>query len=380
MRNGLLVLERKSIREIAVEKVQRWWCKTCRQSFTFRKHTNRQYFTDIFIREAVKDFIQGRSSYAVIKERKDVSIGTLSNWVHQFGLSCMSPVEISGALRLPTTNRWSGILILDAKYLNKRSLLLLAIDYGTLDIVAWLICEAETEENYRKLIEMVMLCGYVIRAVVSDGEPAIIALSQPRKPLWLFKGTRKYPRPGIKPALPLIPPLLGIAHQWCVVHAERELKRYIAKLSSEERKSIEPLIHRMLFAKTAKQAEKWRGKLLEVIYYHPRIHRTFTIFLVSRWELLIAHFSIRVNGKKIPRSTNSIENIISYVNTRLKTMRRLRSFTSAVAITNLIVVNFRSKPLINTKNKLKRGKSPLALATGKKRRYDWMEFMKKSTP
>jgi len=59
-------------------------------------------------------------------------------------------------------------------------------------------------------------------------------------------------------------------------------------------------------------------------------------------------------------------------------MRRLRNSKSAVAITNLIVVNFRTKPLINTKNKLKRGKSPLELATGKKHHFDWIEFVKKS--
>ncbi|TAL59232.1 MAG: hypothetical protein EPN85_09715 [Bacteroidetes bacterium] len=291
----------------------------------------------------------------------------------------MNPVEISVALRLRTANKWSGILILDAKYLNRRCLLLLAIDYGTLDIVAWLVCEAETEENYRKLIEIVKLCDYCIRAVISDGEPGIIALGKQKPLLGYRKWTRKYPRPGIPPAQQLSPPLLGIPHQWCVVHAERELKRYVAKLSSEERKSIESMIHQMLFAKTIKQAEKGRQELLDTIYAYPRIHRTFVIFLVSRWEMLTAHFTVRVNGRKIPRSTNSIENVISYVNTRLKTMRRIRNLASAVAITNLIVVNFRSKPLINTKNKLKRGKSPLALATGKKHKFDWMKFIKKST-
>lgn len=289
----------------------------------------------------------------------------------------MNPVEISGAFRLRTYNRWSGILILDAKYLNRRSLLLLAIDYGTLDIVAWLVCEGETEENYIKLIDMVKLCGYIIRAVVSDGEPAIIALTQLKKPYYFIKGTK--PRPGHHAASQVIPPLFDIPHQWCVVHAERELKRYIAKLPPEERKSIELLIHQTLFAKTIKQAEKWRGRLLEALYHHPKIYRIFTVFLVSRWELLTAYFTIRVNGRKIPRSTNSIENIISYVNTRLKTMRRLRSFQSARPITNLIVVNFRTKPLINTKNRCKRGKSPLELVTGKKQKFDWMDFIKKST-
>lgn len=374
------MLQRKSIREITVEKIQRWWCKQCRNSFTFRKKAKRQYFTDVFVKETVKDFIQGRSSYAVIKERKDVSIGTLSNWVHEFGNSCMNPVEISHALNLHKSNRWSGILILDAKYLNRKCLLLLAIDYGTLDIVAWLVCEGETAENYRKLIEMVKLCDYVIRAVVSDGEPGIIALTKPRQLAGYRKWTRRYPRPGVPATLTEAPLLFGIVHQWCVVHAERELKHYIVKLPQEERKNIESLIHETLFAKTIKQVEKWREKLLDSVYHHPKIYRTFTVFLVSRWELLTVHFVVRVNRRKIPRSTNSIENIISYVNTRLKTMRRLRSFTSAVAITNLIVVNFRSKPLINTKNKLKRGKSPLELVTGKKHKFDWMKFIKKSTP
>ena len=290
----------------------------------------------------------------------------------------MKPIEISGALRLRTANKWSGILILDAKYLNRRCLLLLAIDYQTLDIVSHLVCEAETEENYARLIRIVRACGYSIRAVVSDGEPAVIALTQPKKIYYFIKGTKL--RPGHNLALVRKnPPLLGIPHQWCVVHAERELKRYLAKLSPEERKTIEPLIHQTLFASSIKQAEKRRGRLLAAVYHHPKIYRSFKVLLVSRWELLTAHFTIRVNGRKIPRSTNSIENIISYVNTRLKTMRRLQTIRSATAITNLIVVNFRTKSLINTKNRYKRGKSPLELVIGKKHHFDWMEFIKKST-
>lgn len=291
----------------------------------------------------------------------------------------MNPVEIAGALRLRTHNRWSGILLLDSKYLNKRSLLLLAIDYGTLDIVAWLVCEAESEENYTKLVDLVEATGYVIRAVVSDGEPAIIALTQPKKQRWLFKGTRKYPRPGIPPAKHHTPRLPGIAHQWCVIHAERELNQYTTKLPKEERKSIDILVHNILFANTIRQAEKWRDTLITETFNHPVIHKQIAVMILTRWNLLMAHHTVRINRRKIPRDTNPIENVISYVNTRLKTMRRLRNLASAVAITNLIVVNFRCKPLINTKNKLKRGKSPLELVTGKKHKFDWMKFIKKPT-
>ena len=127
-----------------------------------------------------------------------------------------------------------------------------------------------------------------------------------------------------------------------------------------------------------KKAEKWRDCLITETFTHPVIYRQISGLIITRWKLLMAHHTVRVNRRKIPRDTNPIENIISYVNTRLKTMRRLRNINSATAITNLIVVNFRTKPLINTKNKLKRGKSPLELVTGKKRRFDWMDFIKKS--
>ncbi len=104
----------------------------------------------------------------------------------------MSPVEIAVALRLQTVNRWSGILLLDAKYLNKRQLLLLAVDFVTLDIVAWLVVAAEIVEHYTALVDAVEACGYIIRALVSDGHPAIIALTHTPKPSFTRKGTRSY--------------------------------------------------------------------------------------------------------------------------------------------------------------------------------------------
>lgn len=291
----------------------------------------------------------------------------------------MTPVEIAGSLRFRTTNRWSGILLLDAKYLNKRMVLLLAIDYGTVDIVAWKIAEAETEENYRDLIDMVEECGYVIGAIVSDGEPSILALTQPKKLPFKRKGTRRYPRPGITPVTVKQPRLLGIPHQWCVIHAERDLKRALVKVPVDDhRKQLEEYIHAILFAKTLAKARKAKESLLAEPAMQTVVYRWVASWIMSRWEILMLHHTLRVNGKKIPRDTNAIENVVSYLNTRLKTMRRIRNKASAEVICNLIVVNYRCKPLQNTKNKLKRGKCPLALASGQKRKFDWMEFIKKS--
>jgi hypothetical protein len=333
----------------------------------------------LFIREVIKDFIQGRSPVGVIHDRKEVSVGTISSWVRQCGESCMSPVEIAGALRLRTINRWGGILLLDAKYLNKRQLLLLAVDFMTLDIVAWMVVEAETVERYIALVDMVEACGYVIRALISDGHPAIIALTHTPKPYFRRKGTRTYPRPGIAPGKSATPPrLAGIPHQWCVVHALRDIDRYLAKLPEEERTAVHSLIHDMLLAKTLSKATRLKKKLEETTAFAPLQARRVTGWIRTHWDMLILHHTVRVGRRRIPRSSNTIENTISYVNARLKTMRRLRTTVSALAITNLIVVNYRTKCFRNPKNHYHRGKSPLALATGKKQRFDWMTFIKKS--
>lgn len=368
------------------ELVQRWFCTKCRESFTFRKDEHRQHFADIFIKEAVKDFIQGRSSYAVIKQRKDISLGTLSSWVHQFGNSCMTPVEIAHSFNLHKENRWGGILLLDGKYLNRRGVLLLAIDYQTLDIVAHMVCEVETEENYIKLVDMVEQTGYTIKAIISDGEPGILALTQPKKSSFIRKGTRPYPRPSILPVTEKLPRLLGIPHQWCSVHAERELRGYLVKVAKVthmdevEFDYIQSIIKDILFAKTLRKARKSYQLLLsQALNIKSRYYQQILKMIGTRWELLTTHHTIRIGRRKIPRSTNAIENVISYLNTRLKTMRKLRTTSSAVPICNLIVINFRSKPLINTKNKLKRSKSPLGLSSGINKKFDWMTFIKKST-
>ncbi len=107
----------------------------------------------------------------------------------------MSPVAIAQFLGLTRFSRWSGILLLDGKYIRKGCYLLLAVDYRTLDIVAHLVCDSESEDNYTKLIDLVEACSYKISALISDGHTAITSLTIPKK-LAFRKGGRNYPRPG----------------------------------------------------------------------------------------------------------------------------------------------------------------------------------------
>lgn len=180
--------------------------------------------------------------------------------------------------------------------------------------------------------------------------------------------------PALKPKARLV----GIPYPWCVVHAECDLARKLTKLPERQKLNTRKLIQSILFAKSLADAKRQQKKLHKATRKFPKIHEQTILWIDERWEMLTTHHTLRVNMRKIPRSTNTVENTISYLNSKLKTMRRLRSMSSAEAICNLIVVSYRTKPLINTKNRLRRGKPPLALVTGKKRGFDWMEFVEKS--
>lgn len=381
-KHGTRTLRRKSVRRETTEKVQRWFCSACKVSSSTRKPFKtgtRVRFTKIFVDEVVKDFIQGRSPCSVIKQRKGISKNTVSSWVSRYGSHCFTPEQVSGALRLRTSNRWGGVLLLDGKYLYKNLVLLLAVDCFTLDIVSWLVTSRETVAGYTRLIDSVEACGYAIGALVSDGHAAITSLTrEPRSPV-RYKYTRTYPRPGITPAKPKRPRLDGVPHQLCLAHAGRELDTLVSKLTKKDQKKILRLCHQVLFARNLKQALRRRRKLATISAFLPVSHRLCSIWISDHWEALTTHHNTRVKGRRIPSTSNVVENIISYLNARLKTLRKLRSLKSAAQITNLIVMNFRFKPLENCKSKLKRGKTPLELVMGKKLIKDWTDFINKPT-
>ena len=258
-------------------------------------------------------------------------------------------------------------------------MLLLAVDYLTLDIVSWSVEYRETVYGYVKLIDSVEACGYHIGALVSDGHTAITSLTRETKPSFRHKYSRTYPRPGITPAQIKRPRLYGVPHQLCLTHAQRELETLVSKLPKKDQRLLTSHCRRVLFAKNLKQAQKRQSEFASLSVLLPVSHQSACMWIFDHWETLTTHHWVRVNRGKIPRTSNTVENIISYLTARLKTVKRLRSLKSAVNITNLIVMNYRFKPLENTKNKLKKGKTPLELVIGQKLTLDWTDFIHKST-
>ena len=60
-------------------------------------------------------------------------------------------------------------------------------------------------------------------------------------------------------------------------------------------------------------------------------------------------------------------------------MRKLKTHATAEAILNLIVLNYRFKPLDSAQKRWRRGKAHLALAGAKIRGLDWVKVTQKPT-
>lgn len=363
-------------------------CTDCRKTFILRSQKKRKRWTKGFVKEAIKDVVSCRGSYQVVATRRKLSRGTVFVWVNEYGRNCKSGKDIAQELGLTSKNNWSGVLWLDAKVLRRRTkgnpslVLLLAVDVGTLDVVSWMVCNAETSEDYETLIGEVEKCGYKIKVVVSDGEPAILALTRLPKEPEPPKNIERYPRPGTKVARrkPKLPCLAGIPHQYCVVHAKRDAEKKLASLPKAHKARLLSLICDFLFAKTKRDSKRAWKRLLRNLDYAEVNERRVGQFLCLYKKELTTH--LRLQGRCLPlivSSTNGIENVISYLNSKLKLTRKFKTKHGAIAIANLIVVNFRCKVLFDAKDSKKKGKSPLELAGGKIKGLDWLTFSQKST-
>jgi len=308
---------------------------------------------------------------------------------------------------------WSHILLLDAKIvkglidvidwrgkikrIRRNWALLLARDFKTHDIIAFRLANGETTAAYTQLIKEVRKCGYVIWVVISDDCPAIGSLfeiKQIRKPI---KGNRPYPRPAFPKRSKKLRRtkkgiLHGIPHQLCTIHFKRGLERILKPRRTKiiGNKFLFEDCKKLLFVKTYKQAKKVLARIIIKAAkgnYASKTQTEAISSLLKNFGKLTCHLRIKEGRlklpdgktKTIPSTTNPLENNISYLEARLKTMKRFKSRKSALNTLRLIILNFRFKPLKEAKNKKQRGKSPLDLSIKQKLNFDWLKFSQKTT-
>ena len=138
--------------------MQRFFCKSCKSSFTLDRKTARPRarFADDVVHEAVRLYVQSLASYRVLaamfERRFGRSVGraTLNAWVYELGGMAKAPLEVSAELQ----PRWGGFLGIDGKAIyvkaNKHCPLI-GVDHPPQDIVHALVLKAETAEGFARM-------------------------------------------------------------------------------------------------------------------------------------------------------------------------------------------------------------------------------------
>ena len=259
-------------------------------------------------RKAAEQWILDRSTLRRIEERTTVSYVGKWKRVQEYAHHIPSPLENY----LRNKDKASGILLLDAtftKIKGKDRAILIAYDTGIGVIDYWIDC-TENKTAYSYILQRLHQAGYRIKCIVSDGHFSILPIIKEVK----------------------------LAHQRCVTHLLRELKRKMVRKDFAELSGK----NRVLFSRIK---GIFRTKNIEDLPERINFFRQKTEVLFQDkesilewfWKILpsaVLHLSYE---EKVPNTTNLLENLNGQIKARLKTMRGVKSERS---LNNLLKILF----------------------------------------
>lgn len=291
----------------------RWRCGRCRRTFRLKRKDRRD-------RAAIDGYVKDRSTFRRLAQRWKVSVSTAYERVRA-ALEKKRPL-IERTKRL--LGRHDGVLILDGKHLRidgVRSTLFVAWDRGLGLPVHFLLREGgEKELWYWRLILDLRKVGYVPKAFVSDGIPALIEF--------------------------LAEAYAGLPHQRCAVHVFLRARSVAAprgRAQEEEKERASLFVELLKDVPWSASLPAARRKVSLTAALRPLLaSERRTLHFID--DALAACF-VAVDPKwkhlRMPRSSNAIENVIGQVEARLKTRRGTKSFASLEALVNELLLEVR---------------------------------------
>jgi transposase-like protein len=342
-----------------LKPLQRFVCKSCGASFTAgRRNTRRgSGFTDDFVVEAVRLYVQGLPSYRTLSTLLELRAGravsrmTLNRWVRELGHAAKTPLEVSAELAPPG---WCGVLGVDGKALwvaGEERCLLVGVDQATHDVVHALVVDDEDGQSFERLVrEAVIQAGYPLKGLVIDGSPPFLATH-----------AEYFAR------VPL---------QVCRVHASRRLDHNIAKAKRSPdaaiRAELKERVRSVLFAASENEARRRLDALLADRDHYVGVSRRDTLASLQRlFELYMTHH--RVPG--MPADTNITENVIKQLAKKLRLIEGFTTMASAESFSRLLVGCYRFKRFTDSCRRDDNGRSPLQLAGVRSPPGDWLRYL-----
>jgi transposase-like protein len=315
--------------------VLRWYCYTCKRSFSDIKSIHKfQYAIS-----AARHYFVGRASYR--NTAKILHIDRMTAYTHIQAVCQRTkfPWELSQEL----TPTWSGYLLLDSDEVivhNQHQYLLTAVDSATRDIPSALLMQHQGLSAWEQLLDTLTAIHYPFKAIISDGFSSIIS--------------------AVKNKHPHIP------HQLCVKHFYDETYRFFRyrpfhmHLDSKLTNLFMDLLRPVLFAHSFAHHQGELNHLLN----HPKLAHLSFKEPIQRLRCYLPYLTRYLFDRNIPRTTNIIENVFSQLDLKLNPIIKFGSHESAWNTIKSVIAWYRFKKFSNCRKRYQyhNGKAPLELA------------------
>lgn len=242
-------------------------------------------------------------------------------------------------------NRFSGILVIDGKYIkvkgyNKKIPFIYGIDYLKHDFPVDILSPSESEEAFRRYFRLLKTCNYPLQVVICDD--ILSAL----KPGLLYY----YPKAKI---------------QLCQNHYLEDIRQKLHVRTETNHQLFFHKLNEYIFKKS-KTNEELNAALHNIFIKYARNSLLRQIILIDIYKKAEYLFTYR-NIPRCPKDTNLIELFNSHLNARLTSIKGFKSFKNAERFLNAYLIRRRTKPYTDCSQKFKHlnSKCPIELTIKK---------------
>jgi transposase-like protein len=246
--------------------------------------------------------------------------------------------------------RYSGILILDGKYIKVKGYrkaipLLWGLDYLTHDPVIGKLVPAEDTIAFRNIFFALKDMGYPLRAVVVDD------------------------RAGITEALKEAFPRAKV--QLCHVHYLENIRKILkVRTDMYHQHFFNSLrLHVFLESKTIDEVLRWLKHLKDNRCEGNELRLAIVADVYTRIDPLFAYFDV----PGCPNNTNLIELYNSHLNARVKSIKGFSGYQNASTWLNAYLIRRRTKPLTDCEETFKYLNGHASLELSIKKQAQWPE-------
>lgn len=249
-------------------------------------------------------------------------------------------------------NRWSGILVVDGKFIKvkgykKKIPFIYGIDYLTHDIPLGILLPSENQHAFAKFFRILKLCQYPLQIVISDDAQGLIS--------------------GLKRVYP------KARRQLCHNHYLENIRQTLKVRTERQYRSLFFALHTIF---TQGMHNKKREAQLHHLWYtygrnKDKAIEAIIIDIAERYHELFAYDRIT----HCPRTTNIIESYNSHLNGRLKTIKGFQSYSSAQRWLNGWIIRRRTKPFTDCDDPFKHLNGNCSLEMSMKKQAKWPDIL-----